>query len=336
MLKVGLLGAGFMGSMHAACYAEVKGVELALVADADLERAEKLAVKHEAQLAENMEEITEDPQIDIIDICLPTYLHKEYTVRAAQARKNIICEKPIALALEDADEMVKATKAAGVKFMVANVVRFWPEYEQLRTIYNGGKLGPLQILTLIRLSPSPNWNEWVTDVTRGGGALFDLHIHDVDFLVYTIGQPTGVISQGSLDHVVSLFSYPELEVVVVEGGFMPSAAFDFRMAFRATFKNGVVEFDNTSPHPFSIYYKGKKEPEYWKFTPPRQLSGNFGGNISTMWPYVSEIQYFISCLTGDKEPVKASGESAKRSLEAVLAEKHALETGEFVNIHHEE
>ncbi|MEA3485508.1 MAG: Gfo/Idh/MocA family oxidoreductase, partial [Candidatus Aerophobetes bacterium] len=215
MVKVAILGAGFMGSMHAECYNNLSNAKLSAIADTDLARAEKLAKKYGVKAYSKPEELFKEKDIEIMDICLPTFLHKEYVIKAAQARKNILCEKPIALKVEDAEEMIEAANKVGVKFMVAQVIRFWPEYIKLKEIFDKGSLGEIVSISCTRLSPTPTWawNSWLLDSEKSGGALLDLHIHDTDFLLYLLGKPISLLSlvpKSSLKyaHVFTPFLFP--------------------------------------------------------------------------------------------------------------------------------
>jgi len=328
MLKVAIIGAGFMGKLHADCYRHVKGARLVKVADVDLARAQELGKTYNISVTQDLDEIISDPEIDIVDVCVPTYLHREYVVKAAQAGKHVLCEKPIALSLIDAEQMLVAARKANVKFMVAHVVRFWPEYKKLKEIYDSKELGNLVSLTMTRLATFPS-SLWYSDPKKSGGAMLDLHVHDADFLLYLLGKPEWVFAQGTLNHLTTMYGYPEIEMVTAEGGFMPSRKFPFRMAFRAVFERGVVDFNSLSSPSLLIYQEGK-EPEPYEFAPLQQIKGDYGGNISVIWPYLFEIQYFVDCVKHGKELKIASGTSGKEALELILAEKRSLESGKKV------
>jgi len=331
-MKVGLLGAGFMGHMHAFCYARMPDVQLALISDVSLESAIDIATHYGGRATTDSTEPFISPDIDFVDICLPSYLHREYVVKAADAGKHVLCEKPIALSMEDANVMIKATKAAGVKFMVAHVVRFWPEYLQLKHIYDRKTLGKLQTLTMTRLSSYPMWAKNPRDYQHHGGAMLDLHIHDVDFLLFMLGKPRSVFAQGNWDHIISTFGYSGSPVVTAEGGFLPTASFPFQMAFRATFANGVIEYNSCRSPTLCIYRQGVRNPEYPELKPELEIKTDAGGNIDTPWPYYSEIRYFVDCLRDDKEFKVCNGETARESLEVISYEKCSLEEKDKIGI----
>lgn len=336
MIKVGIVGAGFMGAMHAECYKNLSNAKLEAIADTDLTKAENLAKKYEAKAYQRTEDLFKEKDIGIVDICLPTFLHKECAVKAAGAGKNILCEKPIALTVEDADEMIEVAGKAGVKFMIAQVLRFWPEYIKLKDIFDKRELGDLLSITCTRLSMTPNWawDNWLTDSKRSGGALVDLHIHDTDFLLCLIGKPLGIFSRmpkSSLEygHIFTTYTFPKEIAAFAEGGWDMPDNFPLTMSFTANFEKGTVEFNSRWEKSLAVYKPGE-EVEYPEVKVELQASAETGGNISDLGGYFSEIRYFVDCVENDKMPTLATGESARDSLKVVLAEKRSIETGNLI------
>ncbi len=339
MVNVAILGAGFMGKVHAECYSNLSKAKLVAVADIDQKKADELAKKYNACSISQPNKVIEDENIHLIDICLPTFLHKEYAIKAAQAGKHILCEKPIALRLEDADEMIKEAKKAGVKFMVAQVIRFWPEYVKLKQIYQEGTLGKLLSLSLTRLGllPTWSWNKWMLDPEKSGGAILDLHIHDTDYLLYLLGKPISLFSQGiktkiGYGHIFTTFTFPEGIVAFVEGGWdIVADEFPFTMTYRAIFEKGVIEFNNRKEMTLSVYSKGKKV-EHPSLQDKLFPLKNFGGNISDIVAYFLEIKYFVECIENDTSPILADATSARDSLEVLLLERKSAEEGKVVEL----
>lgn len=328
-LRVGLLGAGFMGNMHAACYAQIGGVELVAVADSVRENAEKIANSYGCRIFGEAEKLIENSDVDIIDVCLPTYLHPKYTLQALEAGKHVFCEKPIALTGEDGKKMVETARRTGRRFMVGHVIRFWPEYVELKRFIDSGELGKLVALQLSRWTAYPHWSDWLTDPEKSGGAIVDLHIHDADALIWLLGKPRDLCVRGTVDRVMVLYDYglDGPEFVSAEGGFLPGPV-PFRMAFRAVFEKGTLDYDSARETPASLLIcrKGAEAPEPWHFTPPRELRtlGDFGGNISAIWPYLLELEYFVDCVREGKDPEVVTRDSAVAALELVLREREAI------------
>jgi len=338
MVKVAIVGAGFMGGMHAQVYRNLNKARLAAIVDSDSEKAGLLADKYKATAYSSLEELLNQEDIDAIDICLPTFLHKEYVIKASRAGKDILCEKPIALTVKDAEEMIQAVKKAKVKLMIAQVIRFWQEYVELKKIHQAGELGRLLSITLTRLSPTPTWawDNWLADAERSGGALLDLHIHDTDYLLYLLGKPLSLasrVSTGRLKyaHVFTTFAFPDNVIVFTEGGWDMPDNFPFTMAYTALFEKGAVEFNSRNEKTLAIYRPGKEvECPTVKSELETTVSGE--GNIADLGGYFSEIKYFIDCLENNEEPTEASPQSARDSLEIALSEMKSADSGKIIVI----
>src|SRR5262245_37776891 len=128
MIRVGIVGCGFMGRMHANVYGVLESTTAVAAVDKDSDRRKAFSDQFSIQAFEDLDAMLGAKAIDAVDICLPTFLHKEYTVRAARAGKHIFCEKPMALTLDDADEMIEACASSKVSLMIGHCIRFWPEY----------------------------------------------------------------------------------------------------------------------------------------------------------------------------------------------------------------
>jgi len=337
VVNVGILGAGFMGKMHAECYYNLANAKLVAVGDVDREKAGELAKNHNAHALSQPEKVIENEDIDLIDVCLPTFLHKEYVIKAAQAGKHVLCEKPIALTVQDAEEMIRVAEIAKVKFMIAQVIRFWPEYIMLKQTYENKRLGRILSINLSRLSAAPTWSwrDWMLDSAKSGSALVDLHIHDTDYLLCLLGKPSFVFTQGSKSdigygHIFTTFTFPNGVVAFAEAGWdIMIDNFPFVVAFRAIFEKGVVDFNSGRERTLSVYEQGK-EVRYPAVQGELLSSKDVRGNISQMGPYFSEIKYFVNCIEDDQLPLMAEANSAKDSLKIVLAEKRSAETGEVI------
>lgn len=333
MLKIGIIGAGFTGDMHARCYKALPGrCELKGISDVNIERVKRFQKKFKIKIYPDAQSLIDDKDIDIVDVCLPTYLHKEYTIKAAESGKHILCEKPIALTVKDGEEMVNAAKKAKVKFMVAHVIRFWPEYVYLKDIVRRRELGNLRSIVLTRLSarPSWSWQNWLQHPQKSGGALLDLHIHDTDFVFYLLGWPDrissyGVKSKYGWDHVFSTFYYKRGVIAQIEGGWDMSDRYPFTMAFIANFERGTVEY-SSQQNKFNVFKLGKNT-ESPRINEDITAEGSIG-NISSLGGYIKEIEYFLDLCWGKKVPRIITPEDALMSLKLIKKELKEAEKKE--------
>ena len=328
MIKVGVIGAGFMGSTHAACYANMNEAELTAVADIRPDKVKELCDQFGATAYETPAALFEKAGVDMVDICLPTDMHCEFVVKAAEAGLNVICEKPMARNVEDAEKMIAATEKAGVTFMVAHVIRFWPEYMVFKELFDSKRLGEMLSMQLTRVSPRPNWawGGWLGDPAKSGGAALDLHIHDADYVRYLLGDPedvdaVGAYSGGGWDHIFVNYRYPNVAVAAVGGWDFPET-YPFTMAFRAVFEKGAVSFDcNASPT--LVVYPAEGEPEHPEVPQPQvsgAAGGGGGGNIEALGGYFNETQYFVQCLEKGEKPTVVTPQDARDSLALTLKE----------------
>jgi predicted dehydrogenase len=264
--------------------------------------------------------------VDFVDICTPSDLHAEMAILAAQAGRHVVVEKPMALSSADAQRMAAAAHAASVNLMVAQVVRFWPEYLYLRDTIASGRLGRLMAAEFVRRGSRPRWSarDWFSDVKRSGGAIFDLHVHDVDFVNYLLGAPCAIQAAGvrspeatGHDLVAARFTYPEGLSVTVDGGWYAPGNYGFYARYEAVFEKGVVRYHG-GMQPTLTVMRNDDTVE----TPA--VSGD---------PYEAELRYFAECLLqGCNSAEQHPPESSVASLRLVEAEIQSMATGQPVRL----
>ena len=178
-LKGILVGCGFMGGMHAQIYAQLQGVELAAAVDLRPEpSAEKLkSFGISIPVFKTLEEALAETDADFVDICMPTHQHLDNALTTIEAAKALFCEKPLALTLGEADQIVSAAEAKGTFAQVGHCIRFWPEYRALMDYHRSGNGGKLLSLNLVRRSARPAYgsSNWLNNPNLSGGAGLDLH-----------------------------------------------------------------------------------------------------------------------------------------------------------------
>ena len=333
MIKIGIVGCGFMGKMHANCYRTLQNVKVIGVSDIRQDKAKELANLTGARVFSNADELINNKEIDAIGVFLPTHLHKELVIKSAQAKKHIFCEKPFALTVKDAEEMIRETKKAKVKLMIGMVLRFWPEYIEFKRIVDSKVYGRLATLTCTRLGSGPifGWDRWYFDQKRSGGAALDLHIHDTDYIYYLLGKPKSVYSlrrrtNNNLEYIYTTYKYEDT-VVNAEGGWVEES-FGFVQVIRGIFEDGTILEYNSKNQPLIIY--GKEKAELVNIPKLKVDSIDVGGNISELGAYYNEDKYWIECLQNDKYPERVTPEDAKASLEIVLKEVKSAEIGKEI------
>ena len=319
MIKVGLIGCGFMGNMHANCYKNMEGVTLAAVADLRREQAEALA--DGAKIYADGMDLIQNADVDVIDICLPTYLHAEYAMAAMDKVGYMFVEKPVALTVAEAEAMMQKAKTTGCRVQVGQVIRFWDEYVALRQIVEENRYGKVVNANFRRISPRPDWGweDWLLDATRSGGAAQDLHIHDTDFVLSLFGAPQHFFSVKNTlgeknSYINTLMQYGDF-AVSVEGTWDLPGNHPFEATFRVVFEKATVE--NAGGKFLAYTADGVEEIKIEK----REISGGYtGGNISDLGGYYNELVYFTDRIKRGEEIEKATLADASASLAFVLGE----------------
>ncbi len=321
MLKIGLIGCGFMGAMHASCYKNIAGVELCAVADVRREKAEELANGTNAVIYATGKDLIENAKVDIIDICLPTDLHAEHALLAMDKVKYLFIEKPVALTVAEGAALLEKAAKTGTEVQVGQVIRFWDEYVELRKIVKVGAYGKVVNANFRRISPVPTWGfeDWLLDASRSGGAAQDLHIHDVDYTLSLFGEPNQYFSVKNTlgeknSYVNTLMQYDDF-VVTVEGTWGLPASHPFEATFRVVFENAVIE--NAGGKLMHYDADGAHEIVIEK----SDLSvGATGGNISDLGGYYNELSYFCQKAQASEKIEQATLSDAVTSLKFVRKE----------------
>ena len=253
-MKVAVLGAGGISGCHVPAWQRIEEAELVAICDIMPDRLEKYKDTG-ARLYESCDEMLEKEQIDILDICLPTFLHAEFAIKAMERGINVICEKPISLNKEDVDKVYATAEKNNVKFMIAHVVRFWPEFVFLRDAVVNKTYGKMLTGHMVRLGSTPKWSweNWMRRKECSGLVPFDLHIHDVDIVRYIFGEPQSVscISQdvySGNDIIHSRLNYSDFSVLTI--GDWSREKMPFIADYSVAFEKATVELSNGA---FMVY-----------------------------------------------------------------------------------
>jgi predicted dehydrogenase len=334
-ITLAILGGGFMGAAHANNYAALgERVRVKTVYSRTVERAERVAELVGAAVSTDLEATIRDPEIDAVDICLPTPIHRATAELAFGAGKNVFLEKPLALTVEDADAILSAAERSGRILMVGLVLRFWPEYVELQRRVEAGGLGRPLAASAYRLSPPADWAAWYADVSQSGGPPVDLMVHDFDQMNWLFGAPRTVYARavslgdpGYPNHVVAVVEYEGGAEAVVEGSMAMPTSFPFSSTIRVLCENGVAEYSfraapaegggnigavDPSARGLRLYPHGG-EPEVVLLDP--------------VDPWGPEIEEFVSCLEQGRQPENGTGEQARLGLRVSLAAVRSLRSG---------
>jgi len=337
MIKVGIIGLGFMGKMHFRCYKALKNVKITAICDIDEKKfketggtagnisgAEKPLDLSGISFYTNFDKMLKEADLDAVSITLPTYLHAKFTVKALKAGLNVLCEKPMAMNVKECRQMMDAARQSRKLLQIGHCIRFWPEYAATKKNIDSRKYGKVLAATFQRLSLTPtwSWDNWLLDGKRSGGATLDLHIHDTDYVQYVFGMPKEVFSRGAkgqsrdIDHIVTNYIY-DSKVVTAEGGWVMTPTFGFEMSFNIALEKATIVYNCTQNPAFKICpLKGEV------ITP--KVEGGDG--------YSLEIAHFVKAVAGKSVSKMLTPAQSCDSVKLIEAEKKSARSGRKVAI----
>ena len=256
MIKTAVVGLGFMGQTHFNCYKNNSLAQLVAVGDKNSERLHsgvKIAGNIDANSALDLSDVRtttdidtliDDAEIDLIDFCLPTRQHAAHTIRALNAGKHVLCEKPLAWTIEECAQVLAAQKTSGKYLLVGHCLRFWPQYVKAQAMMKAGELGEILYARFFRSGGAPSWSKWLMDGAQSGGAVLDMHVHDVDSALWWFGRPTsiqttGLMVDGLPIKVDASWHYEKGPQVHIHGGWDKNSS-HFAMGFEIVGSEGEL------------------------------------------------------------------------------------------------
>lgn len=314
-IKLGLIGLGYIGKIHLRNSLRLTNAQLEAVSDLSkraLKNAKNSGVK---KTFTSYDQLLKDPNIDAVIISLPTHLHKDCVKKAAEAKKHIFLEKPIAKDVTEAKEIFSASRKNGVTLMMGYPLRFNKIMNNLRSKINSGEIGDVVVAYATNVStgpfmhraighapvPVPEW--WFKKELTGGGALIDLGSHMINLLRWYFGEITSVKSHLDYrfnldleDQAICLVRFKTGTKAIINVGYF-SQGYQLKVDLLGTMGNSTA--DNVIPNPI--------------ITAVKMLTTN----TSDFWqPYYAELEHFVKCLINDTQPV-SSGIDGLRDLEAI-------------------
>ncbi|MEM2904388.1 MAG: Gfo/Idh/MocA family oxidoreductase [Candidatus Bathyarchaeia archaeon] len=320
-MKVAIVGCGWAGRQHASAWRQVQDAEITAVCDVELKRAEALAlelstVSHPALAYSRYEDVFSIRELDAVSICLPHYLHAAATVAAVKAGKHVLCEKPIATSLPEADMMIGAAEAAGVMLMIAENVRFDPTYLRVQELIAGGRVGEPFLFRLFRDHEMHSYlreRPWFLSAAKAGGGIWlSGGIHDVEALRMLGGEVESVITlearkalpeMESEDTVAAILVFRNGALGVLTESFSTMTAPSHRLPLIVNGPRGTIQARNESGT-IEVYGGVGSEPSRMRVEPKNT--------------FVEEVRHFVECVKTGREPI-TSGRAQREALRVVLA-----------------
>ena len=317
VLRVGLVGAGFMGEAHARAWRSL-GVASLAIYDSATAAAQRLAVQFEASAVASLDQLLHD--CDIVDVCTPTHLHRAVVERAAEAGRPVICEKPLARTVEDGEAMIAACESAGVGLFVAHVVRYINEYVAAKRAVEAGRVGRLGVIRLRRESARPNKpaDHWFFDPALSGGVMMDLLVHDYDYARYLAGDVESVWARtvrdangADVDFGFAVLRHVSGAITHVAGGWVYPWPV-FRTGFEIAGDGGLIQYESSDGAPVTPYLLGERGgSEAGTGLPDSPVAED---------PWALELADFVASIQGGGSPrvTARDGLAAVRIANAVI------------------
>ena len=328
---VAIIGGGFISNIHAQCYKNL-GVKIEAMADISEDVRKDFAIKYNCKTYKSAEEMLKDisDNIDIVDICAPTYLHEELILLALKYNKHVICEKPLSINIDFVENIIDKFENNNRYLMTAQVLRFWAEYVKIKEWIEEGIFGNIKLVSAMRLAQHPK-SEWFYNPKKSGGGIFEFHIHDVDFLCYLFGDIKEVYANGSKDEneswdfINSSIKFKNGISASAQGIFGITDNYPFTANMKVIGDKATAEYslsagvnldsDGKQSNSLILYRKGK-EPII--------------ENIKSKDAYELELEYFIDCVKNNKKPEIVSLDSIKRTIKTINYLIKSLESGNIV------
>jgi predicted dehydrogenase len=328
MVRVAVLGAGFMGGVHARAYATLPDVEISAIFAPSPDRGRPLSEELGSRWTDDLEAILADPEIDAVDICLPTPQHRAVTEAALAAGKHVMLEKPVALTMEDGEALARLAGETERVFMIAHVLRFWPEYVEIARQVATGDFGRPRSGFASRRQPFPAWSALFSRSDLTGGAVIDMMVHDYDALNWIFGAPRAVTARGErnarsggFDQVQTLIDYDGASAMV-DGGMMMPESYPFSSRLEVLCEQGALEY---------AFRAGGRSVEMGGGVNELTLFPVEGEPLrlepAQSDPYANECAYFLDAIRHGSPADRATPADGLQALAVALAARESLEQG---------
>jgi UDP-N-acetylglucosamine 3-dehydrogenase len=328
-LAIALLGAGNMGTCLGNALLKIPNVALRYVCDTHLPAAEKLSSALGAVPVSSPDTLFSHPDFDAVMICLPTHTRLETLQMAVEAGKHIFCEKPLALNSVMAEAIRQLLTGYPKTVMVGQVLRFFWEYAQLRQLVLEGKIGQIGTIRLSRLVGYPGSTSWFTDESKSGGLLLDLLVHDLDFLLWTLGEMDQVFAQtvrnkrsAELDYALVTCRMKSGALAHLESSWAHPPG-SFRQTVEIAGSQGLLSYDSAVAKSFELHSTQEKDGSLSRIAlPPAAPEGDV---------YYLEMKHFVDCLT-EGRPVSIPWQEALRACSAAFSAMESARSGAVVKM----
>jgi predicted dehydrogenase len=338
VIRGGIIGFGFMGRMHTRCWKGREDARVAAICDTNAGamrgsgqgQGNIAGAEGEVDLSgiavySDPAEMLAQEKLDAVSITVPTYLHAKWSVQALEAGVHVLCEKPMALTRDEGLCMMEAAERNNRILQIGHCIRFWPEYAKAKEIVDSGEYGHVIAASFRRLSATARSKQgsWFSNEEQSGGMVFDLHIHDTDFVQHLFGMPASVCSHGAsspaggIAHIVTHYRYNDGTLITAEGGWAMVPSCGFEMSFKLVLEKAVRSFDSRRSPALKLF------PAAGEPTAPQIEAGD---------GYSRQIEHFVRQIRGERVPPVITPQQALDSLCIAEAERESARKGAPVDV----
>jgi len=327
VLKVAVIGLGKMGQRHLENWSQLDDIQIAGLVGSDQKILTSLSSKYNTQGFSRLEDLFAGVEVDVVDICLPTFLHYQFVREAALANKHVICEKPIGRTVSEAQAIIDICQKQNVQLYIGHTLRFDPEYANAHDQVMKGVIGNPGVVRLSRGTATPvGKKSWYADPEKSGGMILDLGIHDIDWLLWTFGSVQRVMAKHikrELPNGKNL-EYALVTLRMVDGTIahleLSWAKKRLETSFELAGKNGMITSNSVDSQPIVVI----KEDESLE---PTYLSNNLVGDS----PILRQLRHFKDCIVEGFSPI-VTAEDALKAVEVAEAAIQSAATSKPVTI----
>ena len=330
MIGIAIVGQGYMGRTHAQAWTDLGLSDAIRYVVAPGSRS-WTDLAPESRFTQALDDALLDPAVTIVSVCTPTPSHADIAVRALQAGKHVLLEKPIALTLDDAHRIADAAAGAGLILMVAQVVRFFAGYEALREVRDAGTIGEILSVRAARSLATPQWAPWWPDESQSGGVATDFSIHDFDQANLFLGSPRAVTAnrlspEGPLETSIEYAAGGLAQVLSFP--YLPQGS-AFSCSIELVGSRGLASYRMLSAAPTEAADSTADNVSELVVSTVGSLVRT---EIPDNQPYTREVEYFLECVSGGRQPDRSSTASAIAALTVSVATRKSLAVGTRVQI----
>lgn len=333
-MDVVLIGCGLIAASHAQAIQDTEGVRLVAASDVNPQAAQRLVQQFGGEAFEDAQAMLDKHRPGAAIICVPTFVHEACVKLCADRGVHVLCEKPLERSPESCRRLVETVEKAGICFMTAQVVRFWPGYVEIKELFKQDVFGEVYMMHLRRVSSrAGQYGAWLFDPELGGGAMHDMLVHDVDYLRYVAGPFRRCFANATKDetgcynNVMANIIHKNGIHAVAEVSFTMPEGYPFSFSLRVVGARATVEYSYSAGATIADRAGSKTEMKLWRVGQPQSLV-----ELPAYDAYQRQLAYFLDCAANGKRPQVITPQESFEVITMIDALHRSADTGAVVEL----